>query len=254
MHDNATLAGFLTAIWEQLATQSISQPSPDAQEDCCSKAFLCIMRSFISGLKSGVQVVSLSPNQLDAPQDLAGGAAPSVADVPAVNSAATSANISLPVTCSMIFPDPGQQEAAGKAGFLPPASQYSTIQVLCDAPAAGAGGQAPSLDVMARQIAVGYRSAGSLFGGHSGGSANGLGLVRSAQRVLHAHQVLIGVRMAGSLVSTPPWGEILSVSSYPAPYQGMPGFVAASTSQWNHDSQAGDSAARRTALNNCPIS
>ena len=49
----------------------------------------------------------------------------------------------------------------------------------CDAPAAGAGGQAPSLDVMARQIAAGYRSAGALFGGHSGGSlsADSLDLV-----------------------------------------------------------------------------
>ena len=53
-HDNATLAGFLTAIWKQLATQSVSQPSPDAQEDYCSKAFLCIMRSFISGSRAGL--------------------------------------------------------------------------------------------------------------------------------------------------------------------------------------------------------
>ena len=46
------------SIWEQLATQSMSQQSPDEQEDYCSKAFRCIMLSFISGLKG--EAVSLS--------------------------------------------------------------------------------------------------------------------------------------------------------------------------------------------------
>ena len=87
------------------------------------------------------------------------------------------------------------------------------------------------MDVIARQIAGGYRSTGTLFGGHSGGSADGLDLVPSAQRVLHDHQVLISVQMAGPLISTPPWGELPSVGSYAAPYQGMPGFAAASSLQ-----------------------
>ena len=77
------------------------------------------------------------------------------------------ASIGLPVTNSTIFVNPGQK------------FRYTSIQVPCDAPAAGAGSQAPSLDVMARQIAAGYRSAGALFGGHSGGSlsADSLDLV-----------------------------------------------------------------------------
>ena len=92
---------------------------------------------------------------------------------------------------------------------------------------------------MARQIAAGYRSAGTLFGGFAGGSADGLDLVPSVQRVLHAHQILTGVRQAGPLVITAPWGELPSIGSYPAPYQGMPGFADATPSQWNNDNQAG---------------
>ena len=49
-HDSAALPGFLKSIEDQIATQCVSHPDKTAQEDYCSKTFLCITRAFISGL------------------------------------------------------------------------------------------------------------------------------------------------------------------------------------------------------------
>jgi hypothetical protein len=70
------------------------------------------------------------------------------------------------------------------------------------------------LDTMARQMAAGYRTAGPLMAGLSGGGAEGIGLHPQARRVHHAQQVLIGVRAPGPLVTTPPAGVLLPVSSF----------------------------------------
>jgi hypothetical protein len=64
-HDSAALPGFLKSIEDQIATQCVSHPDKTAQEDYCSKAFLCITRAFISGLKGGA--APMSSNPLDDP-------------------------------------------------------------------------------------------------------------------------------------------------------------------------------------------
>ena len=41
-HDSASLPGFLKCVDDQIATQSLVHSDKTAQEDYCSKAFLCI--------------------------------------------------------------------------------------------------------------------------------------------------------------------------------------------------------------------
>jgi hypothetical protein len=67
---------------------------------------------------------------------------------------------------------------------------------------------------MARQTASGYRSAGPLMNGISGGGAEGIDLLPQARRVLHAQQVLLGIRAPGPLTSTPPVGSLPPAASY----------------------------------------
>jgi hypothetical protein len=52
-HDSASLPGFLKSVEDQIATQSVVHTDTTAQEDYCSKAFLCYARGFIRGLKGG---------------------------------------------------------------------------------------------------------------------------------------------------------------------------------------------------------
>jgi hypothetical protein len=87
---------------------------------------------------------------------------------------------------------------------LPPPSPppvYSTIQQPADALASGRWAEQPSVDVMARQTAAGFREAGLLLNGLAGGGAEGIDLNPSARRVLHAQQMLLGTRAAGPLGS-----------------------------------------------------
>ena len=98
----------------------MSQPGPEAQEDYCSKAFLCIMRSFIGWLKGGA--VWLSPNPLDAPPDSLGGATPTAALASAANPAASTMISRLPINSYTTFgtPSPARQRLqALRATSLP---------------------------------------------------------------------------------------------------------------------------------------
>jgi hypothetical protein len=86
----------------------------------------------------------------------------------------------------------------------PPAPAYTTVQhPLAPAYAAPPSEQEPSLDTIARQTAAGYRLAGPLLNGVSGGGAEGIDLLPQPRRVLHAQQVLLGIRAPGPLTSTP---------------------------------------------------
>ncbi len=89
-------------------------------------------------------------------------------------------------------------------------------------PAASVGDGQPTVDVMARQTAAGFRAAGPLLGGLAGGSAEGIDLTPPARRVLHAQKMLCGIRAAGALIITPPPGELPPVLSYPQPPVGSP--------------------------------
>jgi hypothetical protein len=97
----------------------------------------------------------------------------------------------------------------------PPAPAYTTIQhrlALAFAPSPIE--QEPSLETLARQTAAGYRLAGPLLNGISGGGAEGIDLSPQARRVLHAQQVLLGIRAPGPLTSTPPSSGLPLVASY----------------------------------------
>jgi hypothetical protein len=97
----------------------------------------------------------------------------------------------------------------------PPAPAYTTVQhPLAPAYAPPPSEQEPSLDTIARQTAAGYRLAGPLLNGISGGGAEGIDLLPQARRVLHAQQVLLGIRAPGPLTSTPPAGGLPTVASY----------------------------------------
>jgi hypothetical protein len=61
----ASLPGFLKSVEDQLATQSVFHTDKTAQEDYCSKAFLCVARAFICGLRGGA--APMAPNPLDDP-------------------------------------------------------------------------------------------------------------------------------------------------------------------------------------------
>jgi hypothetical protein len=96
---------------------------------------------------------------------------------------------------------------------LPPA--YSLAQQPQETIASGICDGQPTFDVMTRQTAAGYRAACPLHGGLAGGGAEGKDLTPPARRVLHAQQMLCGMRAAGALISMPPAGELPPVSSYP---------------------------------------
>ncbi len=92
---------------------------------------------------------------------------------------------------------------------------------------------------MARQTAAGFREAGPLLTGLAGGGAEGIDLTPSARRVLCAQQMLLGLRAAGSLLISPPPGELPPVSSYPPPLVGpltAPGPAALGRAQGYLDS------------------
>jgi hypothetical protein len=65
-----------------------------------------------------------------------------------------------------------------------------------------------------RQTAAGYRLAGPLLNGISGGGAEGIDLLPQARRVLHAQQVSLGIRAPGPLTSMPLAGGLPTVASY----------------------------------------
>ena len=215
-HDSASLPGFLRNVDEQIATQSAVHSDRTAQEDYCSKAFLCIARAFIRGLKGGAAAAApMSPNLLDDPAATAAGVGV-VASVPPSTTAQQQ-------QIAPALPPPPLPAAAAAAAtaWLSSPPVYSTARQPLEPLPPGHGFQ-PSVDVMARQTAAGFRAAGPLLGGLAGGGAEGIDLTPPARMVLHAQQMLCGIRAAGALVVAPPPGELPPVSSYPSPLVGAP--------------------------------
>ena len=198
-HDLAELPGFLKRVDDQIATQSAVYSDQTRREDYCSKAYLSYVLAFICGLQGGA--APMAPNPLDAPQATA-----AVASVGAVG------------------PPVGSAQPLGPPPPLlpPPPSVQATTYQPADALAAGRWAGQPSVDVMARQTAAGFREAGPLLNGLAGGGAEGIDLTPSARRVLYAQQMLLGTRAACPLLITPPPGELPPVSSYPPPLVGPP--------------------------------
>ena len=190
-HDNSTLEAFIDSLWKQLLTQSARFVSLQAREAYCARAFLCMATSFICGLKSGP--APLNSNPLDAPPGASLGGAPETVGVGAALA---------PIAASGIPPGSAQWSVPGVTTLPAPAASalFSTVQqpvmpVYSPPPLE----QEPTLDTLARQTAAGYRAAGPLLGGLSGGGAEGIDLLPQARRALHAQQVLIGVRAPGRL-------------------------------------------------------
>ena len=161
--DLADLPGFLKRIDNQIATQSAVHSDPTKREVYCSKAYLSYVLAFICGLQGGA--APMGPNPLDAPQAIA-----AVASVGAVGPPAVSAQPPGP------FPPPPP----------PPPPVCSTTQQPADALASGRWAGQPSVDVMARPTAAGFREAGILLNGLAGGGAEGVDLTPSGRRVLNA--------------------------------------------------------------------
>jgi hypothetical protein len=67
---------------------------------------------------------------------------------------------------------------------------------------------------MEHQTSAGYRAAGPLLNGTTGGEAEGIDLLPQVCPVLHAQQVLLGIRAPGPLVSMPQAGGLPIVVSY----------------------------------------
>jgi hypothetical protein len=176
------------------------------REAYCTKAFLCMAQAFICGLKSGPAPVN--SNVLDIlPGEAVGGGigvlGAGAASVASSASGTPQGTVQWPLLGTVVSP------------VHPPPPAYSTIQQpLALAHAPPPIEQEPSLDTMARQTEAGYRSAGPLMNGISGGGAEGIDLLLQARRVLHDQQVLLGIRAPGPLTSTPPPGGLLPVASY----------------------------------------
>jgi hypothetical protein len=81
-HDSASLPGFLKSVEDQIATQRVVHAGQTAQEDYCSKAFLCYARGCICSLKGGV--APMSPNPLYDPPASAAGAGVAASAAPVV--------------------------------------------------------------------------------------------------------------------------------------------------------------------------
>lgn len=209
-HDSASLPGFLKNVDEQTATQSAVHTDKVAREDYCSKAFVCVARAFIHGLKGGA--APMNPNPLDDPPATSAGAGAATTRPPPTMIQSQQIALTAP---------PSLTPAAAAVVWPPTPPVYTTAQQPLEPPAPGHGTQ-PSVDVMARQTAAGFRAAGPLLGGFSGGGAEGIDLTPTARLVLYAQQILHGIRAAGALVSMPPPGELPPVSSYPPPLVGAP--------------------------------
>jgi hypothetical protein len=165
-----------------------------------------MVQAFICGLKSGQAPVN--PNALDTltGEAIGGG-------VGALGAGGASATSSSSGTPQGTVQWPLQGTAASPVAL--PSLVYSTIQhplALTYAPSPIE--QEPSLDTMARQTAAGYRLAGPLMNGISGGGAEGIDLLSQVRRVVHAQQVLLGIRAPGPLTSTQPAGGLPTVASY----------------------------------------
>jgi hypothetical protein len=207
-HDDNTLAGdaFLDSAWRQLLTQSAQYTHLPTREAYCTREFLCMAQAFIYGLKSGPAPVN--PSALDI---LIGEATGS--GIGALGAGGASATSSSSGTPQGTVQWPLQGTAASPVP--PPAPAYTTIQhPLAPAYAPSPIEKEPSLDTLARQTAAGYRLAGPLLNGISGGGAEGIDPSPQARRVLHAQQVLLGIRAPGPLTSTPPAGGVPPVASY----------------------------------------
>ncbi len=164
--------GFLKRVDDQIVMQSAIHSDPTRREDYCSRAYLGYVLAFICGLQGGA--APMGPNPLDAPPAIA-----AVASVGAVGPPAVSAQ---PLGPSPPPPQP------------PPV--YSTTQQPADALALGHWVGQPSVDVMTRPTATGFREAGLLLNGLAGGCEEDIYLTPSARRVLHAQQMLLGTRAA----------------------------------------------------------
>ena len=163
-------------------------------------------QAFICGLKSGPAPVN--PNSVDTLTGEAVGGG-----IGALGAGWASATSSSSGTPQGTVQWPLHGTAASPVPL--PTPNYSTIQQpLALAYAPPPIEQEPSLYTMARQTAAGYRLAGPLLNGISGGGAEGIDLLPQARRVLHAQQVLLGIRAPGPLTSTPPAGGLPTVASY----------------------------------------
>ena len=198
-HDHETLEDFMTNVWTQLVTQSYTFDSVGEREGYFSRAFVCIARAFLTGLRNGPPPSGL--NWLDSSISRNDGDDAKTMRAMMASQAATSRTpAEFPATTSSTV-------------YGSPMAAFST-QRLCDQAPPTVTESAPSADVMARQTAAGFRAPGALLGGLFGGSAEGIDLSDVARRVLFAHQMLAGMRAPGSLVSSPPAGELPSVASY----------------------------------------
>jgi hypothetical protein len=206
-HDDTTLDAFLDSAWKQLLTQSAQYTHLPTREAYCTRAFLCMAQAFICGLKSGPAPVNPNAMMDTLTGEATGGG------IGALGAGGASATSSSSGTPQGTVQWPLQGTAA--LPMPPPAPVYSTIQYpLAPAYAPSPIEQEPSLDTLARQTAAGYRLAGPLLNGISGGGAEGIDLSPQARRVLHAQQVLLGIRAPGPLTSTPPAGGLPPVASY----------------------------------------
>jgi len=214
MHDRDTLAGFLKSVFDCIATQALMHSESVDQDEYVSRAFLSVSKAFIRGIKGFSQ--PKDPNPLDDASSSSGKAALKAATVVVYR---------------------GDPPAASPAPCPPcPAPHpYTTIQQPIDLTATSQSAGFVTADVMARQTAAGFRAPGQLIGGLTGGGVEGIDLYPQARRVLHAQQLLHGIRAPGPLTSLPPPGfELPLMSAYPPPLPGAqystlppyPGYVS----------------------------
>ena len=213
-HDAASLSEFLRLIQEQITTQSLIYDDIAQREGFISKAFLCMAKAFVCGMRGGS--CPPGPNPLDSPPSavLGSGARTAVPLPPPPPYVAPVPSASAPPMAGALWGGTQQSLPSGAmmAPPLPPPAMLQTI--VQPIPAA----QPVDLDTAARQVAAGYRESGPLIGGWAGGGAEGIDLVPAARRVLHAAQIQQGLRPAGALTITPPAGQLPSVQSYPYPF------------------------------------
>lgn len=168
----------------RLCPAGMGQGDCAAQEDLCSKAFLCLARAFIMGLKGGPE--------------------PS-----AVNSLQFPLSFGRPLSAlaffRLVLAANGRRLACGTVGDTCPATCTCAggprSAVYDDSDAAVSGRR--HLDAMVRQTAAGYRDAGTFAPGYGGGAAPGIDLTTTAWQLLFAHQIQQGIRSAGPLIMMP---------------------------------------------------
>ena len=148
----------MTNVWKQLVTQSFTFDSVGERKGYVSKAFVCIARAFLAGLRNGPPPSGL--NGLDSSISRNDGDdAKMLRAMVATQAGPSRTPAEFPATTSLTV-----------VGLLMAA--FSTSR-LCDQAPPTVTESAPSADVMARQTAAGFRAPGALLGGLFGGTAGG---------------------------------------------------------------------------------